>query len=243
MGLLASGDELAWFGASHRIIMALHTFVYLYFFNLLPSLARGAGRPIEHVQKLVSRSLGWTAWAGIAGALAISMVGGDLLTVVFGSKYAGVHGPLAVLGWLIPAALINGHYRYMLIACNQQGLEFRCTAISAATALGLAAVLIPRYGAIGAASAIVASSLVNLGLAFAYVNSRIARLPFLRQMVLPLATGIIVITCFASLAQAGPWPAAALAGMTYLAVFMIWVGWNFLRGEFVVAPVSNAVRL
>ena len=42
LGFLYSDRTLGWFGASHRALMALNTFVYLYFFNLLPSISRCA---------------------------------------------------------------------------------------------------------------------------------------------------------------------------------------------------------
>ena len=37
--------------------MALHTFVWLYFFNLLPSISRCVGQPREYLQGLMSRSI------------------------------------------------------------------------------------------------------------------------------------------------------------------------------------------
>ena len=40
LGFIFSDASLGWFGASHRALMALHTFVWLYFFNLLPSISR-----------------------------------------------------------------------------------------------------------------------------------------------------------------------------------------------------------
>ncbi len=40
LGLIYAKELLGWFGASHRLLMALHTFVFLYFFNLLPSISR-----------------------------------------------------------------------------------------------------------------------------------------------------------------------------------------------------------
>ena len=53
---------------------------------------------------------------------------------------------LAVLIWAVPPPC-SGHYRYALIACDHERLEFRCNAIAAVVALVLGVVLIPIYGA------------------------------------------------------------------------------------------------
>jgi O-antigen/teichoic acid export membrane protein len=241
MGLLAAGEELGWFAASHRVIMALHTFVYLYFFNLLPSLSRGASQPAVEIGELTARSLGLTMWGGIAVALALTVLGGDVLSAAYGSQFLGVHRSLAILSWLIPIALLNGHYRYVLIACNQQRLEFTCSAVSAATALVLAVVLIPYYGSAGAAFALVGAGVVNLGLAFAYVNSRIVRITFLRHVALPLAACAVAFACFTLLEAFGTWLAAACAGTVYLALFLLWAGRQLLVGRLVLVPAGSVI--
>ena len=41
LAILVGGPGVGWFGAAHRVMVSLHTFVWLYFFNLLPSLSRG----------------------------------------------------------------------------------------------------------------------------------------------------------------------------------------------------------
>ena len=45
LGLWVVDDSLGQFAASHRIVMALHTFVWMYFYNLLPTICRTAAAP------------------------------------------------------------------------------------------------------------------------------------------------------------------------------------------------------
>jgi O-antigen/teichoic acid export membrane protein len=181
MGWLAEGKDVGWFGAAHRVIMALHTFVYLYFYNLLPSLARGSigHLPTRQVRQLLSKSLGLTLLAGTFVALAINLVGGDLLSLAYGPGFREAQRSLAILGWLIPVAFLGGHYRYLLIACNRQHLEMRCTVAAAVTAVLLEVVLIPPYRAVGAAVALVAANCVSCGLACWFVNRNLAAIPCL----------------------------------------------------------------
>ncbi len=50
LGLFIGGTQLGWFTAAHRIVIALHAFIWLYFYNLFPSLARASKLPLAHVQ-------------------------------------------------------------------------------------------------------------------------------------------------------------------------------------------------
>jgi PST family polysaccharide transporter len=238
MGWLAADKELGWFGASHRVVMALHSFVYLYFYNLLPSLSRGAARPMEHLRGLLSRSLAVTIWGGILVALTLTLVGGDLLSLAYGPQFRGVHQPLAVLSWLIPVALVSGHYRYLLIACNFQHVDLYCTAAAAGTAIVLGEALIPWYGAVGAASALLAANGVSLCLAYVSANRLVVPISCHVQLALPLAAVGAAVACAAALAKLGTWPAAVAAGLAYLSLFSIWAGWHVFRTGLAVAPMA-----
>src|SRR5262249_30031109 len=66
---LATGEQVGWFTASHRMVMGLHTFVWLYFFNLLPSIARCVQQPKSNLRFLLSGSLRLTGILSLLGAL------------------------------------------------------------------------------------------------------------------------------------------------------------------------------
>src|SRR5262249_22877456 len=54
LGVLAPRQQVGWFTASHRIVMGLHTFVWLYFFNMLPSISRCVAEPKSRLCSLIS---------------------------------------------------------------------------------------------------------------------------------------------------------------------------------------------
>jgi O-antigen/teichoic acid export membrane protein len=153
--------------------MALHTFVWLYFFNLLPSLVRTVDQPQERLQALMGRSLNLTAWTGCAVALALTLGGGRLMSLAYGPEFTAAATPLAILAWILPVALVSGHYRYVLIAYGAQRLEFACSAAAAVTAVAGGLALIPKYEAAGAATALLLASLVNLAYAFVLARYRV----------------------------------------------------------------------
>jgi O-antigen/teichoic acid export membrane protein len=222
LALLVGGDELGWFGASHRVVMALHTFVWLYFFNLLPSLSRSTAAPAEHLQGLLHRSLVVTAWAGVFLGLVLTLFGRQLLTLAYGPGFAGAGSPFAVLVWMVPLALLSGHYRYTLIAYNLQKLEFYGTAAAAVVAAGLGLLLIPRYGALGASCVLLAANGVNCALAYAFVQRRVTRVPFHAQLVRPLLATIPALALFVLMDCSCTCLPAGVAVLAYLIVLGLW---------------------
>lgn len=221
LGLMLAGESLGWFGASHRALMALHTFVWLYFFNLLPSISRTVSAPRPELVRLLGNSLRLTLWGGLFIALAVTLSAGALLGIAFGQAFVS-GGPLfATLIWMIPVALASGHYRYTLIAYNRQTLLFRATAAAAALVVLACLVLIPRVGAAGAAWALLAGCTFEFLLVWLYVRREIAAIPVIPYLIKPVAgavCGLAVARAFAPNAVAG----AGLAAAAFLLIMGIW---------------------
>ncbi len=229
MGWLSDGLELGWFGASHRIIVALHTFVWLYFYNLLPSFTRGVSRADHELSDLASLSLGVTAWGGIFIAIVLTLLGHDLLRVAYDSRYEGGGYSLSILGWLIPITLVNGHYRYLLIASHKQHLDLVSATSAAVSIVLLSFILIPTYGAAGASAALVAANLVYFAFACSFVNFFVFKLTPHRQLIFPIIGAFVSIAVFKSLPDWRPWLSGAAAALTYLFLFAIWANREIRR--------------
>jgi O-antigen/teichoic acid export membrane protein len=170
LGLLTPDRSLGWFGAAHRILMALHTFVWLYFFNLLPSMSRSASLPRRHLRELLDRSMPIAAWGSTLVALLVSLLARPIITTAYGAAYAGSADVLAVLAWMLPVSMISGHYRYTLLACDRQRALFVLVAVSAAVAIAFCLVLIPMFGAVGAAVGLLLGNVANLALVYVHVR-------------------------------------------------------------------------
>lgn len=221
LGIWVADESLGQFAASHRIVMALHTFVWMYFFNLLPAISRTTAAPAKDMLGLLGSSLSFTTWAGGLGALLVTLLAGELVALAYGDAYRPAGRLLAVLIWAVPLALVGGHYRSALIACDHERLEFRCNAIGAGVALGLAVLLIPMYGAFAAALALVASAFVVLVLAHTTA----------REVGLAVPPIVLVFPAFAAVAigglvgrflsNYGSWVAAAGAACVYLSLLIL----------------------
>ncbi|MCW5976880.1 MAG: oligosaccharide flippase family protein [Bryobacteraceae bacterium] len=220
LGFMVIDASLGWFGASHRALMALHTFVWLYFFNLLPSISRCVAQPPEALASIVRKSLGLTSWGGVFVALTLSLLAADLLRLAYGSGFAPGGYLFATLVWIIPVALVSGHCRYALIAYNLQRWLFRCTALAAATVVALCLLLIPKIGALGAAYALVAGCTLELTLVYVCMRRFIARIDFLPYLIRPVGALAVCLAGYAALAPYNRM-AAALAASTLFFCLMI----------------------
>ncbi len=230
LGLWVAGSSLGHFTAAHRIVLALHTFVWMYFYNLLPAICRTAAAPGEDIERLLSPSLALTSWAGGLGRCLVTFLADDIVVLAYGEAYRPAGRLLAVLIWAVPVALASGHYRYALIACDHERVEFRANAIGAVVAVALGTLLIPWHGALAAAAALVASTLVVLVLAHSAAREHSLSVPPLAR-ALPAWAGLAVAGLVGrSLSIYGSWTAAAGAACVYLALLVSFESRGILRG-------------
>lgn len=222
LGFLVAGRELGFFGASHRAAIALHTFVWLYFFNLLPSIARCAALPNETLRRLMDGSIRAVAWGSLFVALLTTLLARELLVTVYGPAFAGATRSFAILMWMVPVAMLSGHYRFTLIGYGLQKLEFYCNLAAGGVAVALCLALIPPLGAVGAAAALLAANVVNFALARLCVDRRVAVIPFGGRLPGPLTATVAGAVAYLALARRGAWLAGAAAAAAYALVFMIW---------------------
>jgi O-antigen/teichoic acid export membrane protein len=221
LGMVFDDASLGWFGASHRALMALHTFVWLYFFNLLPSISRCVGHPVDRLLELMDRSIRFTAWAGLFAVGALSAFAPLLLTTIYGPAFRAAISSFDVLAWMLPVAMLSGHYRYILIAYNRQGILLGCTACSALTAVGLGFLLVPFYGGVGAAWALLVANVVNFILVYLAVRRHVANVPVYRRLAGPLLAAVISLAIYRLLADWNPWAAVA-ASLAWYVGCVIW---------------------
>jgi O-antigen/teichoic acid export membrane protein len=236
LGLIFSDASLGWFGASHRALMALHTFVWLYFFNLLPSISRCVGLPNDCLLALIQRSLRFAAWSSGFAAFMITVFAREVLTILYGPHFAPAAATLSILAWILPIAMLSGHHRYILLAYGHQRRLLRCTATSAVVAVILGFALVPWFPGKGAATALLAANLVNFALVYHSVRQLIVTVPVWRQVYEPMlalssATAVYLLIPFEH-----SWVAAAIGCAVYIAMLVC------LEGRQALDLVKLAVR-
>ncbi len=162
IGLVANPTDVGYFAGAMRIYVAVHTFVWLYFYNLLPSMSRAWQSGDEHLSALINRSIKLVSiTATIAGAFWIATAP-MLITTAYGANF--LPGAVA-LQWMAGAcvlAAVNGHYRFGLIAAGRQGQEMLAMALGSIFAITLLPVGYINWGISGAGAVLFAAEILIL---------------------------------------------------------------------------------
>ena len=148
----------------------------------------------------------------------------------YGLKLAGVSLPGSLLNHprvqriagLLPIAMLSGHHRYILIAYKKQGRLLACTAASAATAVVLGLILVPRYDGPGAAWALLIANIVNFALVYISVKQLVIEVPVHKQLIAPSLALAAAGIAFLLMHERNFWVALGLACVMYIAAFA-WV--------------------
>jgi O-antigen/teichoic acid export membrane protein len=217
LGFIFPDRSLGWFGASHRAVMALHTFVYLYFFNLLPSISRCATLPHKYLLELMDRSIRFGAWASLFSATLLTALAPQLVTLMYGPPFRPASHSFSILVWILPVAMLSGHDRYILIAYNHQKTLLRCTAYSAAVAVLLGFALVPFYRGQGAAWALLIAVVINFVLVYISVRQLVVEVPVHRQLAAPLTALAVSVILYLVLARWNIGLALAASAAVYMA--------------------------
>lgn len=162
LGLVATAEETGYFAGAMRILIALHTFVWLYHFNLLPSLSRAWIEGREKFAGIIGNSMRIVVPVGLVVGIIWVLLAPWVMRTVYGVDFSHGGGALQWLAGACVGAAVSGHYRFGLIAAGFQTKEMIVSAIGAM----VAAVLIPvgyfQAGTSGAAAALCLAEIVVL---------------------------------------------------------------------------------
>lgn len=162
VGLIATAEDTGYFAGAMRIYIALHTFVWLYFFNMLPSMSRAWEQGAEKLSGLIRNSLKIVAVSSLIVGIIWVMSAPLIMTSAYGPGFSPGSGALQWLAGACITAAISGHYRYGLIASGSQRNEMIAMAVGSLLALALIPIGYFNMGTNGAAAALFFAEIVVL---------------------------------------------------------------------------------
>jgi PST family polysaccharide transporter len=213
LGYLASSADAAWHSAGLRLVLALHTGVWLYLYVLLPNLTRLLASDHPAWRRLTEESLRLTGWMGLAIALAGTLGARPILTTVFGERFEPAIPVLRTMIWVVPIAWLSGHVRYSFIAADRPEKDYHAALIGAGSTVAFTLILVPVLQSLGAAIALLIGMSAN-ALAARHLARRILPEVALARSV--RASTLFCAGCLALGFALGPLvgePAAALAAV------------------------------
>jgi O-antigen/teichoic acid export membrane protein len=218
LGVFRTSAEVGVFAAGHRLVIAAHTFVWLYFFNILPTLSRlGTEEGLVRFREFFATSMRLVGWIALCGAALGTVLAPVLIPVIYGESLLIAAGPFSVMVWVLAVAFVSGHHRFSLIALSLQREEFWASASGAAVSVlacvALGAGLTPR----SAAFVFVAAELTTLAFATGFLARSVPRLPFLGVLARPVGLALVGMVVIGLWLPDAPLVAASALTLGYAA--------------------------
>jgi O-antigen/teichoic acid export membrane protein len=219
LGGVSTLEEVAWLAAPLRIVVALHAFVWLYFFNVLPRFSTELVEGVESWRRFTIRSL--RSWIWIACLIAVSgtVLAPIVVTTFYGAAYHASIFLFQLLIWMIPMAALNGHFRCTLVASGQQRIEFKAAAAAAAITLVMALWLGDYAGSAGSAAALLVGGVFYTVATALSVQKLVGILRLARLVAPPAATCLFCLVIWIVAAEfVGEVMGGAVAFVAYASV-------------------------
>jgi O-antigen/teichoic acid export membrane protein len=176
LGRLGGEVEAAQYGVASRFLAPTAVLLAGYANVVLPEVARLTAVSGRAAGEFLSRGLRLVIALGLPCAVGAWLLARDALELLFGAQYGAAAGAMSILAAsVVPlgAALIVSRG---LIAAGRQRVDLAANAAAVVTSSAASWLLIPRYGAAGAAAAHLLSMLVLAAVEFVYVSRRLFRL-------------------------------------------------------------------
>jgi O-antigen/teichoic acid export membrane protein len=191
VGVIAAPLDVGFFGGAMRILIALHAFIWLYFFNLLPSLSQAWQKGDGTFESLMAQSLHTVAWLAVLGGTVWVLIAQTTMTSVYGEAFAPAGVVLQWLAGVAVAAALSGHYRYGLIAAGHQNIEMVVSALGSLVALVLIPIGYGSLGPSGAAMGLFVAEIVVWWSAWWWAHRRLGLAGHTRILILPIAAAVL----------------------------------------------------
>jgi O-antigen/teichoic acid export membrane protein len=181
--------EVGLYSVSYRVYEALWGFGLAVDSALFPIIARRCLEGSESVRRAWDVVHKYLAVCAIGFALSISLLADPIMLFVFGHKSIGTGPVLRILVWTAVLYYpMSPSYR-VLISNNGQFRLFPVFVAAAAVNVVLNILLVPRYGIIGSAFAMLAMEVTRATLCFCFPFRTVQTFPILRWYVRPAVAG------------------------------------------------------
>lgn len=159
------------------------------------------------------------ALAGIPAALAVSLLAG-VVPGFFPEGYEEIKPVLIILMWCVPPSMMTAIDFNILQVIDQESVAARGQVMGAVLSLVFSFLIIPFYGGIGAALALLASSLVKQVYFHYQVRANFFQRNALSLFLRPAAAGVAMALVGLFALRVNPWFAAGLGLVVYAVVIV-----------------------
>ena len=172
--VMLSGSEqleaLGLYGTAWRLLELAMVLPQSLCLAVYPNMAALAKTDAHAVRELGRSTIRTLLFCTVPLALAITAGAPWILRVLYGPQFIGAAATLSVLVWTIVPYSIVRYQAYALMASDRQAGDLLMNGIMAAVTIAANLVLIPRFGALGAAMATLGSIVIYALLQYEYLR-------------------------------------------------------------------------
>lgn len=200
LGWWRGAEEVGYYSAAQRIVVLLYLLPGILANALFPQISKAVG---EANKEKAARILEYGLVSSFLMALPLVIggvvVGKPLVKLIFGAEYAAsvpaFKTLIVTLLAMFPATLLPSY----LLAHNAQGKAALGVGIGSATDIALNAILIPRYGILGASLSTVVTQFLNFAYIY-YISKKVNPFSIAPRLwkigVASIAMGILSVTFY-----------------------------------------------
>lgn len=193
LGFLASKEEVGYFSAAFKVIVAVAILPNLLWSSFYPFLSRYADSELQR-EKVLGIFLKYTAVVGIPISFLGLAFSQEIVSFIYGEQYGSAVLPLRILFASVSFQFFGFAFTKPLPAFSKENLYLKYLSIGAGVNVVGGSLLIALFGAIGAAvTALLAEFLVAISSFFCI--RKIARVKLLRSLFLTAAGSALSYLC------------------------------------------------
>lgn len=173
LGYLRSTYEVGQYGVGYKIVSAVLAFAGVWVSVIFPHASRLYGSDPAHLGRDVGKAVTLSMVIAIPTGLGGLLVATPLMAALFGAPFAPAGQPFAVLIWSASIVLVSVNFGNVLMACDGERSYLWGVTLGAIVNTVLNFVLIPPFGAVGAAAATVATELLVMAYMIRQLSQRV----------------------------------------------------------------------
>lgn len=160
--LISNPNEvMGWYNAAYRMVIILSFIPVTFLGSIYPIMSKFYVSSDKYLGFMYERSFKYLMALAIPIGVGTTILGKDLISLVYGPAFASSAIALQILIWSEVLIFINSAFGYLFNSINLQMIVAKQTMLAAALNILLNLILIPQYSYVGASSATVATQLFS----------------------------------------------------------------------------------
>ena len=188
-----NSTEIGWYSAGMKIIDSIGVIPFLVMGGVFPVFSDLYKNNIDNLCKLYEKSFKYMCILGIGITFGGFLLSHQITDLLYGVQYKNTGIAFQILIVAVIFIFVDHLLLNILTAIEKQKLVALCTGICVPVNIGLNLILIPHYGYIGSAIAIVSTEIILFITTFYFVSKYLMKLQLFKIILKPLLSALFMV--------------------------------------------------